>query len=245
MRKSQILVVSALGAIVLLIIAAVVAARLIFGQLETGEYAGERRAAGAAGPVTNETRDLTGFDRVDARGMWHVDVKRGDAWNVALAYPENAASRVEARVENGRLLLEEKGRRWSWFGGFDDETLEATITMPALKSVDLAGASQLSLSGFSGDQLDVTASGAVEIDGSGGSYRELRLVVSGAGDVDFGELVIDDATVVLSGAGEILLNMNGGVLAGTVSGAGQIRYRGTVREESVATSGFSSVEAVD
>ena len=117
--------------------------------------------------------------------------------------------------------------------------------MPALEGIELSGASELTISGFSGDRLEITASGATEIDGSNGSYRELRLVVSGAGDVNLGEIVVDDARVVLSGAGDILLNMNGGVLSGTVSGAGQIRYRGTVREENVATSGFSSVEAVD
>jgi hypothetical protein len=117
--------------------------------------------------------------------------------------------------------------------------------MPALEGVDLSGASELALSGFSGTKLDITASGATEIDASGGSYRDLTLIVSGAGNVDLSEIVVDDARVVLSGAGDIKLNMNGGELSGTVSGAGHIRYRGTVREENVVTSGFSSVDAVD
>jgi hypothetical protein len=245
MRKSQIIVLSALGAVALLIVGAIVGARLISAQLESGEYSEESPRARRSGPVASVSRDLSGFDRVDARGMWEIDIEKGDTWDVVLAYPENAEDRLDVRVENGRLILEEEGRGWSWFGGRDDETLEATITMPALEGIDLAGASELTLSGFSGDQLDITASGANEINGSNGSYRELALVVSGAGDVDLDEMPVDDARVVLSGAGDIKLNMNGGVLAGSVSGAGHISYRGTVRQENVVTSGFSSVDAVD
>lgn len=242
MRKSQIIVLSTLGAVALLIVGAIVGARLITAQLASGEYSEESPRARRPGPAASVSRDLSGFERIDARGVWQIDIEQGDTWDVVLAYSENAEDRLDVRVENERLILEQRRRGWSWFGGGDDETLEATITMPALEGIDLAGASELTLSGFSGNQLDITASGANEIDGSNGSYRELRLVVSGAGDVDLDEIVVDDARVVLSGAGDIKLNMNGGVLAGSVSGAGHIIYRGTVREENVVTSGFSSVD---
>jgi hypothetical protein len=245
MRKSQVIVLSALGAVALLIVGAIVGARIISAQLESGEYSEESPRPQRSGPVASISRDLSGFDRVDARGMWEITVGQSDDWDVALSYSENQADRLDVRVENGRLVLEEKGRNWSWFRPGNRETIEATITMPALEGIDLAGASELTLSGFTGDQLDITASGATEINGSDGSYRSLTLIVSGAGDVDFDEMVFDDARVVLSGAGDIKLNMNGGVLAGSVSGAGQISYRGTVREENVATSGFSSVERAD
>jgi hypothetical protein len=242
MRKSQIIVLSALGAVALLIVGAIVGARVIGGQLASGEYSEETPRAQRSGPVASVSRDFSGFDRIDARGMWEVNVTQGDSWDVELSYSENAEDRLDVRVENGRLVLEDAMRGWSWFGGRDREAIEANITMPALESVDLAGASELTLSGFSGDQLDITASGAIEINGSGGNYRQLTLIVSGAGDVDLDEMVFNDARVVLSGAGDVKLNMNGGVLAGSVSGAGHISYRGTVREENVATSGFSSVE---
>jgi hypothetical protein len=245
MRKSQVIVLSALGAVALLIVGAIVGARIISAQLESGEYSGETPRAERSGPVASVSRDLSGFDRVDARGMWEITVEQSDDWDVALSYAENQADRLDVRVENGRLILEEEGRGWSWFRPGNRETIEATITMPALEGLDLSGASKLTLSGFSGDELDITASGASEIIGSNGSYRELTLIVSGANSVDFKELVVNDVHVVLSGAGDIKLNMNGGALTGSVSGAGHISYRGTVLEESVATSGFSTVEAVD
>jgi hypothetical protein len=244
MKKSQIIVLSALGAVALLIVAAIVGARLITARLASGEYSEESPRAQRPGPVASVSRDLSGFDRIDARGTWQVELKQGDAWNVVLAYPERAEDRLDVRVENRRLVLEEKRRGWSWFGGGDGENLEATITMPALAGIDLAGASELTLTGFSGEALAITVAGQTEIEGDG-RYDELQLVVNGMGEVNLDDVVVTDAHVVLSGMGEVTLNMNGGVLSGTVSGMGQIRYHGTVREQNVVTSGFSSVDAVD
>jgi hypothetical protein len=246
MRKSQIFVLSALGAILLIVVAAIVAARLITARLESGEYSEETARAARSDALTNETLDLSGFDRIDARGTWEISLSQGADWDVTLGHSPTSEDRLEVRVENGRLILQETGRGWSWFRGFDGhETLKATIAMPALEGIELSGASKVTVSGFSGETLEITASGATEIDGRDGSYRTLQLIVSGAGDVNLGDIVVDDARVVLSGAGDILLNMNGGELSGTVSGAGKIRYRGTVREENVVASGFSSVEALD
>lgn len=244
MRKSQIIVLSALGAVALLIVGAIVSARLVAGRLASGEYSEESPRARRSSPVASISRDLSGFDRVDARGRWKIDIERGDAWDVVLTYSESAEDRIDVRVENRRLVLEEERRGWSWFGRGGDETFEAAITMPTLEAIDLAGASELTLSGFNGEELAITVAGQTKIKGDG-RYDELQLVVNGMGEVNLDDVVVNDANVVLSGMGEVTLNMNGGVLAGTVSGMGQLQYRGTVREENVVTSGFSSVKALE
>jgi hypothetical protein len=246
MRKSQITVLSAFAAVVLAIVIAIVAARIIVARIETGDYQREARRAPESGPAATETLDLSGFDRIDARGNWKITISQGTDWDVAVSSPANVEDELQVRVEGDRLVLEHEGRGWSWFRGFDGgESLTATIVMPALESVNLAGAAKLGLTGFSGTELAINAAGAAEIKGRDGRYEELELIVSGAGNADLSGIVVDDARIVLSGAGDITLNMNGGTLSGTVSGAGKVRYRGTVREESIVVSGFSSVEALD
>ena len=251
MRKSQIAVLSAAAAVALIIVGAIVAARIIVAQISTGEY-GERAADRSEARVANlaaDDLDLSGFDRIDARGTWEVSVTQGAEWDVSLEYSDEVADELRVRVEGDRLVLgydEHEG--FSWWRGFDfdgPDKVVATITMPALEALDLSGATEIEFSGFSGQELGITASGAAEINGSEGSYQELTLVVSGLSDVDLGELVVDDARLVLSGAGDVTLNMNGGALSGTVSGAGNVRYRGSVRQENVVTSGFTSVEPID
>ena len=104
------------------------------------------------------------------------------------------------------------------------------------------GASEAELSGFNGERLTITASGATEIDGEDGRYAALALNVSGAGDVDLRDVVATDARVTLSGAGEIKVGMNGGILSGSLSGAGNIEYYGTISENRVSIAGFGRVD---
>jgi hypothetical protein len=250
MRKSQIAVLAAAAAVILIIVGAIVGARIIVAQLGTGEYGGEpQRSEPRAANLASGDLDLSGFDRIDARGIWEVSLTQGPDWNVSLQYSDAIADELRVRVEGDRLVLgydEHEGFSW-WrgfgFGGHD--RVVATITMPALEAIDLSGASEVNFSGFSGQTLDINASGAAEINGSDGSYEELALIVSGAGDVNLRDLVVDDARLVLSGATDATLNMNGGALSGTISGAGSVRYRGTVSEQNVVISGFSSVEPLN
>lgn len=248
MRKSQIAVLSVIAAVALVIVGAIVAARIIVAQIGAGDFdespRSEARVADRSGGA--DDLDLTGFDRIDARGVWEVSVRQGADWDVSLRYSDEIADELHVRVEDDRLVLgydEHEG--FSWWRGLDfdnHEQVVATITMPTLEAVDLSGAAEIDFSGFSGEQLTITASGAADITGDEGSYEELVLVVSGAGDVDLSDLPVDDARVVLSGAGDVTLNMNGGTLTGTVSGMGDVKYRGTVSNENVVVSGFSSVE---
>lgn len=253
MRKSHIAMLAAVGAVLLLITAAVIAARMIVAQIEGSEPAGEESARAQRSEQSapaSERPNLSGFDRIDARGSWRITLTQGTEFGVALTYPENFAERMRVRVEADRLVLAyqgSRGWRFPWwpnanFG--DDGEFTATIVMPDLTAADLSGAAQLDLSGFSGELLEIKASGAAEINGSDGRYDELSLVVSGAGDVDLEGVTVTDARVVLSGAGEVTLTMDGGTLSGTISGAGEVKYRGTVSDENIVTSGFSSVEPI-
>jgi hypothetical protein len=248
MRKSQIAALSAIAAVVLIMVVAIVAARVIVAQLDSDEYRAESRRPARSVDITSDDLGLSGFTRIDARGTWEVTITQGQDWSVKLDYPDDIEDQLRVRVENDRLVLgyERSNRGWwqGFGGGSRGRAVRADIVMPALESVDIAGASELTLAGFSGQELSVTASGAVDVDGRDSRYEKLTLIVSGAGDVNFGEVVVVDAQVILSGATDVTLNMNGGTLSGTLSGAGKVRYRGSVAEQRIVASGFTSVEAL-
>jgi hypothetical protein len=241
MRKSHIVLLSAFAFLVLLVAGGVIATRIIVAKMESGRYADA--AAASAEPVSHHP-DLSGFSRIDTRGVWDITLTRGPKWDITLDYPPRLKDRVDARVEGDRLLLA-TNRSFGLFGFSGDNRIKATIVMPALSGLDLAGASTLNVGGFDGDSLSIKASGASKIRGQDSRYKRLDLIVNGAGDVNFSGVVADDARVVLSGAGDVTLNMNGGTLSGTVSGAGKVRYHGTVSKQDVVVNGFSSVEALD
>ena len=234
MRNSQRVMAGFLGSIVFLMI--VVALWIGATAPEPPELSGQR---------TTRTYDLADFQGVEVSGpQWQVTIERGDDWRVAVEAPVEVIEDVQVRLSgDGRDVDLEAA--W-WFGDADGENmLEATITMPALESLDMSGTSRVRFSGFEGDTLSLNVSGAGDIRGSASRFDELTLDASGAVSIDFGDVSVTDADGDISGAGNVTLRMAGGRLTGDLSGAANLSYYGTVSEESVDTSGFVTVRRRD
>lgn len=233
MSNSQRALLGGIGFVALIMMVGAVWSRL---TVTTGP-----RISGERSTLTPALADFAG---IEASGRWDLTVARGDAWRVELDVPVELVDRIEARVEDGRLVLGFEG----WLGSCGDSDrcrMNASITLPALREINLSGATTVDFSGFDGEQLAIQTSGASEIDGSASRYDELAVTTSGAGDVDLEEVTVTNAEVSVSGAGSIALRMAGGRLTGELSGAADLRYSGTVSEESVSRSGAANVRHTD
>jgi hypothetical protein len=229
MRTSQFAVVSALGFVVAVMVAFGVWLRLIAEPIP--ELSGER---------TSRTYDSSGFDGVDTSGQWQVSIERGDVWRVAVEAPVELIDELEVEVRGDRLSL---GFEQGWCPGCfrDDLELRATITMPALESLDSSGTSTISFSGFDGAILSVDVSGAGRLRGTASRFDRLELDMSGAAEIDLDDVPVTDADVDISGAGNVDLQMAGGRLSGDISGAANLEYSGNVSAETIDRSGMVNV----
>jgi hypothetical protein len=231
MRNSQRVMAGLFGAILALLVVTAIWIKVAAPQRP--QLSGER---------TTGTYDYADFAAVSVSGQWQVTIERGDVWRVAVDVPAEVIDDVRVERSGEGLAVGYDGA-W-WFGGFgrgDGDVLKATITMPALESIELSGTSTLSLSGFEGDRLSLTSSGASEVRGASGRFETLALVMSGAGNVDLDGLLVTNADIQVSGAGNLKLNMAGGRLTGNMSGAGNLEYRGAVSEQSVSSSGLVNI----
>jgi hypothetical protein len=233
MRNSQRAVLGALGLIVGVMVAITLWVRLTAAPVP--ELSGQR---------TPRTFDHRGFDGIEVSGQWRVDVERGDAWSVVVDVPAELADDVEVELRGDRLSL---GFEGGWCIGCFREGLElnATITMPALESLDMSGSSFVTFSGFEGPNLSLDLSGSGQIRGEASRFDELALDMSGAASVELGDVPVRDADVDVSGAGKVTLSMAGGRLTGDMSGAGSLEYSGTVSLEDVDKSGMVNVRRLD
>ena len=193
--------------------------------------------------ITTET-DLTGFRRIDVGGSWRLQITRGDDWSIQVEHPEGVE--IDARLDGDRLeLSHHEPGRLGWFGNSDGRRIRATIVMPELVELDLAGASRTEISGVSGEQLEIDVAGAVNLSGGDGSYDALELSVAGASRVDLRELLVTDADVDMAGASRVTLNMNGGELTGSMAGAGSLEYYGAISSDGVTIAGVGRVRAAN
>ena len=239
MRNSQRAIVGLLGIVVGLM---VVVAIWVWA---TGE-----RPPELLGERTTRTYDYADFDGVSVAGQWQVTIERGDAWRVSVEVPGEYTDQV--RVERiGDVLNLAYPFRFGGFsrGGFGrvdrQRPFQATITMPALETLGLVGASQLSFSGFEGGALSLHVSGATDLTGAASRFDALTLYLSGAGRVNLADVPVTDANVDISGATSVTLRMAGGRLSGDLSGTANLEYFGTVSAESVEKSGFVNVRRRD
>ena len=207
-----------------------------------------------SGDVVTQEEDFSGFDEVSASHNFEVNIEQGDGYEVVIRIDDNLLDDLEVVKRGDRLEI-----------GFmrnmvtRNATMEADITMPRLRGVDLSGASDAHITGFdSNDEFKTGLSGAsslsgdiisgdVNIDLSGasevtlsGSGGNLVLDLSGSSDVDLAEFSVEDADLKLSGSSEVILNVNG-TLDVTASGSSDVEYLGEPSLGSIQTSGSSSV----
>ena len=232
MKPSQIAMLSAGGVVAGTIVVAALIVRIALSQTEPAGPGPRERAPGNS--------DLTGFSAIEINGSWQVNVTQGDVWQVRFSYPEGDREGLEASVSGERLRLNGESPR-RWFGG-SNTPFGADIVMPTLDELELAGNAEIEFSGFEGARLVIEIAGAAEVEGRNGSYDELDLSVAGASAIDLQGIVVTDARVDLAGASDVTLAMDGGELTGSMAGAGNIEYYGSVSRESIDVAGFGNVD---
>lgn len=251
MKPSQIALLSLGGAILLTLVGAALMVRTaidwsgperplsgpFFGP--DGDRDADYDSNHAPGEMTATSHDFSGFDSIAIGGSWTVAVTRGDEWQVGLSHPENDLRFLDVAVRDGQLGLNDS--RPTLFGESLGSRLTATVVMPVLESVRASGANQVTLSGFTGERLEVEVAGLTELTGEAGRYGALDLSVAGLGGIDLEGFVFTDAHVNLAGASRLKLTMDGGELTGALAGGGEIEYSGTVSREAVDIAGWSRV----
>jgi hypothetical protein len=199
--------------------------------------------------------DLSGFSKIDAGGAFRVDVTRSDSYSVVINVDEKVVPYLDVRVEGDTLRIHLKSGLVGASG-----PLEAKVSMPVLRGLDLSGATRTSITGFkSAENLDANVSGAsqltgdieagnVRLDISGasrvtlqGKGQAMNLEASGASQANLGAFQVGNADVQLSGASKATINATG-KLNVDASGASQVRYAGSPTLGAIKSSGGSSIQ---
>lgn len=229
---------------------------LLAGLLIAGCVMPEVMAITGSGDVVSRELDFANFDRVEAGNTFRVNVTQGDAYRVVIRIDENLERYLDVSQQGGTLRLRlEPGRLYT----LNNATLEAAVTMPALRGLKVSGASHGTVTGFestspldvdvsgastlrgdigSGD-LRVGASGASQVTLSGGG-DDAQVNASGASRVDLADFPLGDARVDVSGASQATVNASG-TLDVNASGASTVTYLGNPTMGDIETSGASSI----
>ena len=207
-----------------------------------------------------EDRDLSGFTGINVNSAFDVYISQGGSDAVGVSASDVSATKnIKTYVSGGVLYITFDTKGWTW-SSWKNNKLKAYITVKNLEKLAVSGACNVSfVDPIISDKLLVSISGASDIKGpvkvnslkvaaSGasnislsGTATESDFNISGACSIKSLDLVTDNCAVVASGASSIKLTINQS-LRSNISGASDIRYKGTVSRFDTKSSGASSIK---
>lgn len=182
------------------------------------------RDVGARDKSKDVTRtvELTDFDKIDVAGVYEINVAVGGGFSVAVSGAPSQIDNAEIAVKNGVLELGQEtagARSWRGFG------LTATISMPSLVEIDIAGVAEGDITGVDAETFRADLSGVGDLT-LAGSCGRLKAQVSGIGELDASDLKCERADIDVSGIGEASVYASEEARA-SVSGIGEIDVYGS------------------
>ena len=198
---------------------------------------------------------FSGFENLDIGHSFKVDIIQSQTYSVVVRVDDSIEQYLVMDQSGDTLKLGlEDGRLYT------NVTLEAQISMPVLRSLELSGASDASFTQFaSPNPFDLVISGAssaagdietgdvrIELSGASeaqlsGSGLDLTLEASGASEADLEMFTVNNASLDLSGSSDVTVNASG-TLDVHASGASDVKYVGSPTIGTIETSGASTFQ---
>ena len=187
--------------------------------------------------VETQSFKITGFKSIETNGGWEIVVRKGKEYSVKIDIAKESKEELEVRKNGSTLYLGFKP-------GVNAKKAKAKayITMPVFTGCKGQGALSVSFTDFTGEELNIAFAGGISIKGNNCSYNALKLDINGGADINLKDVPVKDARIHLSGAANIVLSLKGGKLEGDISGAGMLKYYGTVKVKNIRTSGAVKIE---
>jgi hypothetical protein len=193
--------------------------------------------------VSKETRNLSGFTRVNFGISGDLYITIGSEFKVVLEGKKSLLEEIETEVSGSKLSI--RNENWHMHGS---EKVTVYVTMPELTGLGVSGSGKAEIKdAVKAENLDFSVSGSGRILTAGLDLGKLNVGISGSGDVIVGaggesknaevsisgsgnysgeELKIADADFSISGSGSCKCNVTD-KLEASVSGSGTITYIGS------------------
>jgi len=215
---------------------------LFFVSFGTFSSFSQLKIKGEGEPIT-KILTLENFNSLKIVGSDDVIVKQGDQQEVKVIGHSNIIDKIELKVKNGvwKIQLQK--------GDYAEYKLKFYITLPEIKSVDLIGSANVTLSDFnesknislklisSGDILlnsfngvdnlnvDIVGSGNVKANSEYSLIHKMDINITGSGNFNGGNLKVENCEVSITGSGNASVEVVQKLTA-KIAGSGNVYYKG-------------------
>lgn len=193
-----------------------------------------------------ETRSITGFERIAMLGSLDVKYMQGDSFMVKVDAPVEVIKDVETRVEGNVLKIRMKDEgKFLRFRMTDSDDVVVYVTSPDFLGISLRGSGDFECSGLlDTDNLDIELQGSGDISFENIVCDKVNVSLVGSGDVDLKHVKALHSSVDLVGSGDIKVAFdNSGSVDSHLTGSGDITLTGHVKKYNYSKRGSGEMDA--
>ena len=195
---------------------ALVVILVLIGSMLVGIAGCGQTITGSSGIETREL-DFSDFTRINVGSAFEVDITESDSYRVSITLNKNLFDYLDASQNGDTLTI-----RLEPYHNYIRTTQIATITLPDLHRLELSGAAECDVEGFSAPHsLELELSGASSLEIADMSTEDIDLDISGASKVN-GSVTSEDVVFDVSGASRVTLRGSGNDIVIDASGASSI-----------------------
>lgn len=200
---------------------------LVLALLLIGASYSMLRAQGTTGAVSPGSRLLAtekrtlgaSVNEVELSGPINLTLRQGSASSLEVRGEQRLLANVDTTVEGNTLHIGPRGILLR-----HRQPIEVTLVLPTLERLHLGGNGQHSVSGFSGDSIDVNVEGSAGLRFHG-RYREIEAALHGTGEVELTGGNAERVNADVQGAGHMTLVGGARELHAEIAGSGELDAR--------------------
>jgi hypothetical protein len=181
-------------------------------------------SSGAASPgsrlLATEKRTLgASVGEVELSGPINLTLRQGTSASLEVRGEQRLLANVDTTVEGNTLHIGPRGILLR-----HRQPIEVTLVLPTLERLSIGGSGQHSVSGFSGDRIDVNVTGSAGLRFHG-RYREIEAALHGTGEVELTGGNADRVNADVQGSGHMTLVGGARELHAEIAGSGELDAR--------------------
>lgn len=192
-----------------------------------------------------QTRKITGFERIALQGSLDVKYKQADSFMVKVNAPVEVINDVETLVEGNVLKIRMKDEgKFLRFRLSDNDDVTVYVSSPDFLGVSLQGSGDFLCQGLlDTDNLDIEVQGSGDIEFDKIICDKVDVSVLGSGDVELKRVKALQSKNEVVGSGEIKIHYdNSGDVRSTIVGSGDITLTGQVKSSSYDVRGSGDMK---
>lgn len=198
-----------------------------------------------SGDIARESRDVSGFDRVDICCGMQLFLTQGDREDLEIEADDNLLPEIVTRVSGDRLIIEfkDQGGRTNYR---PSQPVRCTLTVVDITQIESSGGGFVESERLETDSLSLDLSGGGDAKLGSVTAQSFVVDISGGGDITADMLRADRARFTLSGGSDTTIDeLIAGDLRLESSGGGDVVIGGRVTEQNIDISGGGRYRAQD